>query len=65
MNNFQKSCYKRTQNRSFACSDELWNEILRVTKGAISVSAFIRRCVKKELKELEKYEEQNGISGMD
>ncbi len=41
------------RNRAFACSDNLWEEIQKSTDGVISVSAFIRIAITKELKRWE------------
>lgn len=51
MTQFQKRSYQRMRNRAFACSDQLWEQIQRETKGVISISAFIRNAIKKELEE--------------
>ncbi len=51
MTQFQKRSYQRMRNRAFACSDQLWEQIQGETKGVISVSAFIRSAIKKELEE--------------
>lgn len=51
MSDFNKPCYRRTRNRAFACSDELWDQIKQETNEIITVSAFVRRAVKKELME--------------
>ena len=41
------------RNRAFSCSDELWEEIQKSTEGVITVSAFIRYAILKDLKRLE------------
>ena len=50
MNTFDKHCYVRVRDRSLSCSDKMWEEIRSVTRDSISVSAFIRRAIKNELK---------------
>ncbi len=49
MNEFQKASYIRNRARGFSCSDQLWEQIQTKTKGAISVSTYIRKAVEKEL----------------
>ena len=53
MNDFEKPCRKRMRQRSFSCSDVLWEEMESKTKDIISISAFIRNAIKKELFKLE------------
>ena len=59
MNKYHRPSYRRTRNRGFACSDELWYEIIRITKGAITVSSFVRNAVKKEIELRDKNEQKN------
>ncbi len=50
-----ESVRKRNRQRSIAISDNLVGEIRKATKGAISVSGFIRMAVVNELEKIKKF----------
>ncbi|MDP2750176.1 MAG: hypothetical protein Q8O89_05065 [Nanoarchaeota archaeon] len=46
----QERIRKRNDSRTFSCSDELWEEMLKATRGLTSVSSFIRIAVDEKLR---------------
>ncbi len=46
----QELIRKRKDSRTFSCSDELWEEMLKATRGVISASSYIRMAIDEKLR---------------